>query len=197
VQNSGTNNSIYKEKPRSLNELQKNLKIIFDPNISALTLHEITFHLLEEVGEVAEALSLLHQQPHEGITPRHFKNEREIRLLNVCEELADVFAWIISLLEKTNLMLKCALDYVDVSWHSKPSSDFIKDLLQPTSNIVDLVWHTYTKADKHEHMVCEECEQSPCNAEHPNHSENCGMLFGNSAVDFYDEILSISLFSNK
>jgi NTP pyrophosphatase (non-canonical NTP hydrolase) len=81
------------QHPNTIDEWDDMFKYLYDRNISVLSLEEIGFHFLEEIGEVAGALSSLLQK---GID-RGELNKRKISLM---EELSDAVSWLFGLVHK-------------------------------------------------------------------------------------------------
>lgn len=70
---------------------------IYSANISVTSIESIGFHLLEEVGEIAEALANLYTYRAENEINPQTVDERKLDLEN---EIADTFSWIFSLSKK-------------------------------------------------------------------------------------------------
>lgn len=173
-------------RPESLSDLESKLKNIFEPTIYVLTAEEIAFHLLEEIGEVSEALANLMMQPIHGedgvlIGEEDFLKEHNLRLRNLREELADVFSWTITMREKAHLILSRATKYTEYAGTRHTSdamwnriSGIVEEILNDTSNLVDLVWLIYGRGDE---LKCEKCQQRPCDQGSEVHKLDSGHLW--------------------
>jgi len=180
-------------KPISFLNISKMLQKIFENNINVLSIDNIAFHLLEEVGEVSTALVSLYSQElsHDDDSYlRLFSLERYDKVLEFSEELSDVFSWSMSLLSKISNYLKCAdnfaksfarrrVDMDGLDGYSRElienTSKGIEPIISKTNNIIELVWDIYGKSGK---LVCEKCKKAPCDQNHPIHKGNRGFLKG-------------------
>ncbi len=164
-----------RRKPHSLKEMAEMLNGIFANNIEVLSVDEIAFHLLEEVGEVSKSLSALFMQeiPEDGLEP--FLKEHQDKSADFAEEIADVFSWSVSLLAKIYRFLECAAQFAAEYKTVEGMPELVRGNLERTRNIVDLIWTIYGKGSM---LVCEQCGEFPCNPEHPSHEGKRGQLAG-------------------
>lgn len=95
----GFANDHAEEKPSSVDEFQRLFASIFSPNLRHLDLDDIAFHLLEEVGEVSDAMVRTYTYLGE-VEP----GEPYWRQVWLEEEVADVTSWLFALVEKLNLV---------------------------------------------------------------------------------------------
>jgi len=97
-------------KPRAsgLDQWANMIKDIYGPNHRQLSLSSIALHFLEEVGEVAETIRNLRQL---GPSPDE-KSKRE-KIMKLQDEIADVFSWILGLLNKLDQSFEKSRDYYD------------------------------------------------------------------------------------
>jgi NTP pyrophosphatase (non-canonical NTP hydrolase) len=85
----------------NLKELEERFERIFRRSIFALDLEHVTFHFLEEVGEVAEALTRLYTYKVKKDTPPEtLSKEWRSRLPDLEDELADSFSWLFAVSSK-------------------------------------------------------------------------------------------------
>lgn len=97
-----------KPRPSGLDQWANMIKDVYGPNHRQLSLSAITLHFLEEVGEVAESLRKLREL---GAKPdEEGKRERIVKLQN---EVADVFSWILGLLNKLDQAFEKSREYYD------------------------------------------------------------------------------------
>ncbi len=162
-------------KPQSLREMAELVKTIFANNIEVLSVEEIAFHLLEEVGEVSKSLASLFMQDVEQLETEAFLAERRDKVADFAEELADVFSWAVSLLAKIYRFLECAAEFAAEYKTVDGTPELVRGNLDRTRNIVDLLWTIYGKGSI---LVCEHCRELPCNPEHPAHAGKRGQLAG-------------------
>lgn len=181
------------DKPKSLKDLEDSFVRVFEPNITVLSVDEIAFHLLEEVGEVSRALRDLHLQPHGS--EDEFLEDHKQRREAVREELADVFSWIITMRAKSHKILMCAADFSGKRSTEKYARDTVKRYLEPASTLVALVWNVYAPhaPDQYIELKCEVCETRPCDHEHEKHISDRGALFGDCVKPFFNQIKGLEL----
>ena len=94
------------EKPTSVDDFQKLFTSIFSPNLRHLDLDDIAFHLLEELGEVSDAM--VRTYTYSGKVEQGEPSWRQVWLE---EEIADVTSWLFALVEKLNLVIETADEY--------------------------------------------------------------------------------------
>ena len=181
------------DKPSSLKKLEDTFKSIYAPACEVLTPDEIAFHLLEEVGEVSEAILSLHLQPMKN--KEEFLATRKKRIQSLAEELADVFSWLVTMLATTHDILSCATKYVEEQEASdkKMMSQFVSQMLSSSENLVDLVWHMFESKDP---MVlgCDKCREPECDENSIKHIENSGMVVSRHLKKFSNDIKIMKIF---
>lgn len=91
-----------KDRPVTLFDWQKMFERIYGNVNRVVTLEQIGFHLMEEVGEVAREIRLRHEQ--------------ELK-----DELADVFAWIVGITIKSGELIGEELRLDDIIWERYPN----------------------------------------------------------------------------
>lgn len=164
-----------RRRPPSLRGMAEMLNSIFANNIEVLSVEEIAFHLLEEVGEVSKSLSMLYMQDIGNFEAESFLQDRRYRVVDFAEELADVFSWSVALLAKIYRFLECAAQFAAEYKTVEGMPELVRGNLERTSNIVDLIWTIYGKGSM---LVCEQCREFPCNPAHPAHEGKRGQLAG-------------------
>jgi NTP pyrophosphatase (non-canonical NTP hydrolase) len=90
-------------KPRGVDEWQDMFAKVFAANLRHLSLTDIAFHLLEEVGEVSDAMVRMYTYLEE-IAP----GEPSWRQIWLEDELADVSSWLFTLVEKLDCVRQTA-----------------------------------------------------------------------------------------
>ncbi len=138
----------------SLIELEDRFSTIFKRNIFALDLEQVTFHFLEEVGEVVEALTALYTFKGEngGKPEEELRPEWQKRLADLEEELADSFSWLFAVSSKFRDVFSIFDAYTKVSTHAKEmfvASHLIKRHRRESDSL----------------MKCYVCGSSPCNCQ--------------------------------
>lgn len=94
-----------KHKPATIDEWADMIKAIYGPNHHELSLSAICLHFLEEVGEVAKGLRMLRK-----LTPIVETDVRQ-KIVELEDEIADVFSWILGLLNKLDQILEKSREY--------------------------------------------------------------------------------------
>jgi hypothetical protein len=102
-----------------------------------------------------------------------FLKQRQEKVFDFAEEIADVFSWSVSLLAKIYRFLECAAQFAAEYQTVKGMPELVRGNLARTSNIVDLIWTIYGKGSM---LVCERCHEFPCNPQHPAHEGKRGNL---------------------
>jgi len=87
-----------KRKPKTIDDWQALFGHIFREKLRGLSKLEIGFHLLEELGEVSDAMVRMY-----SYTEGNFRRgEPNWRLARLEGQIADVFSWLFALVEKLN-----------------------------------------------------------------------------------------------
>jgi len=97
-----------KPRPSYLDQWANMIKDIYGPNHRQLSLSAIALHFLEEVGEVAEDLRKLRE-----LRPRPSEKSKRERIMKFQDEIADVFSWILGLLNKLDQGFEKSREYYD------------------------------------------------------------------------------------
>jgi len=138
--------------PNSLPEIAYMFDRIYGEAHYEVGLDIITFHFLEEVGEVAWCLTTLYDGAKSTADP-------VLLTTQLAEEIADTIAWGFAIVNKLasltsqNLILK-ALDL--------PSTGVQVSDSQLNYNLLpDWLWHIYT-GPSHDELRCPKCMRRPC-----------------------------------
>lgn len=99
-----------KPRPSTLDDWANMIKKIYGPNHYQLSLPAIALHFLEEVGEVAKALRELHE-----LCAKPDAKLMGERIMKLQDEIADVFSWILGLLNKLDQAFAKSREYYDPS----------------------------------------------------------------------------------
>jgi len=109
------------KKPQGIDQWQDMFARIFEANLRHLTLTSIAFHLLEEMGEVSDAMVRMYTYTEGDFVP----GEPSWRQIWLEDELADVSSWLFALVKKLDAVRQKANEYD--RWRfgrSFPSLDF-------------------------------------------------------------------------
>ena len=150
-------------KRKSIKELATMFESIFINSYHVFSVQTIAFHLLEEVGEVTQALKdrYTYDNKREPFTP-----ELQIkRKLKLEEEIADVFSWIFALMLKLRYVYyQDAQEYFQTllpkNQPVKIQFDFIEQI-----NLAEIIWAKYGRNQDgtlNNTMVCTGCYKAPC-----------------------------------
>ncbi len=90
--------SVRRHKPRTIDDWQLMFASIFAQKIERLSQPEIGFHLLEELGEVSNAIVRMYSYTKGNFRPGE-PNWRQARLE---DQIADAFSWLFALVQKLN-----------------------------------------------------------------------------------------------
>lgn len=131
------------QKKTTLQQLEEMFDEIYTFNIFHFSMDVIAFHLLEEVGEVARALTDVYtrkksEQPGEGSVQK--------KLSEVEEELADVMSWTYT------LILKLQEEFKEVKYAAAARESAAE------IGLMDAIWSSYGGAKMH----CRICCSSSC-----------------------------------
>lgn len=135
-------------KPSSVDDFQASFASIFAPNLRHLDLNDIAFHLLEEMGEVSDAMSRTYT--YSGKVEPGEPSWRQVWLE---EEIADVTSWLFALVEKLDLIRETADEY-DI-WrfgeHTATRESF---------RLSQIIWKRYGSDDVKD-FYCPTCRSQP------------------------------------
>ena len=154
----------WRHHPRYINSMEGMLQSIFSGPIYQYSFQELFFHLIEEVGEVSEALSnatVSECLSSDGSNGKMLKNERKRKIYAITEELADVFSWAVSIVAKVQSHLISFEHYLDAR-HEKNELHTIRDILKGSQHISlsAAIWQKYGL--KHNELRCDHCNKRPC-----------------------------------
>ncbi len=139
-----------KSKPKTLAGMEKMFAEIYKANVSVWTIESIGFHLLEEVGEIGRALIDLYTIKGSATQRTNLKD-------NLCDEIAETFSWICSLIAK----LRSLFRPFDKHYKSISGAKELAIKLSRTIYLEWAVWHKYRDPSTLEYR-CTYCYHSPC-----------------------------------
>lgn len=150
--------------PNSMEGLESMLRFIFSGPVHTLSFHELSFHFIEEIGEVSEALA--EATTSEVLSDTSFSTERLIaerraKLRAIAEELADVWSWSVSIVAKVQDHLISFEKYLG-SRHDGAQIEGIRDLLKGSQHlsVPEIIWQEYGLANGE--LRCQDCNSRPC-----------------------------------
>lgn len=95
------------QRPTSIDEWQRMFASIYGANLRHLSMSDIAFHLLEEMGEVSDAMIRTYTYKEQEF----IEGEPQWRQILLEEEFADVSSWLFALVEKADLIRQTADSY--------------------------------------------------------------------------------------
>jgi NTP pyrophosphatase (non-canonical NTP hydrolase) len=139
-------------------------RIIFAGPVYQLSLQEIFFHFIEEIGEVSEALA--DATTSECLSARRLNSEklageRKQKLHAIAEELADVFSWSVGIMAKVQALYVSFEKYVE-SRHEADQLQSIRSVLRGSQHIslAGAIWQKYGL--RYGNLRCDDCNARPC-----------------------------------
>ena len=145
-------NEITDGKPETVDDWQEMFGRIYQANLQHIDLSDIAFHLLEEVGEVSDAIVRIYtyseSRPLTSEEPRWRQTWLE-------EEIADVSSWLFALVEKLDLIRETADEYD--KWRFGEA--FVARTHIQLSRII---WRRYGSDDLRR-FYCPHCREIECN----------------------------------
>lgn len=156
-------------RPRAICRMEEMLRRFFSPQAYVLSVDEIAFHFMEEVGEVSVAIvnaskskALRKPKVDSGL----IKEERKQAMRSLVEELADVFSWAVTLVNKVRLEFSSFEKYFMKS-RNKNKDDLrlkLRELLGQEAkriNLGDILWKKYGDETQN-HLRCSACNVREC-----------------------------------
>lgn len=139
------------DKPKSVNEWQQLFQNIYEANLRHLSLTDIAFHLLEEVGEVSNAMLRMYTYDREEFAA----GEPEWRQKGLENEIADVSSWLFTLVNHLESMPKIAREFQEFLWGETV-------LRETPITLSSIIWKRYG-SDSLDSLYCpHKCKKSVC-----------------------------------
>jgi len=150
--------------PKSIDTLERMFQPIFIGAVYQLSLQELFFHFIEEIGEVSEALADATTSEYmraKRFNRSKFIQERQYKISRIAEELADVFSWSVSIVAKVRLLLMSFEKHLE-SRHEARELQAIRKHLKGSKHIslTESIWQKYGL--KQGKFLCDDCCKSPC-----------------------------------
>ena len=145
---------IIKCKPVSVDDWQDMFARIYKANLRHIDLSDIAFHLLEEMGEVSDAMVRIYT--YSRIRP--LTSEEPLwRQTWLEEEIADVSSWLLALVEKLDFVRETADEYD--RWRFKDTF-----AARTKIQLSRIIWTRYG-SDERKCFYCPHCKETTCNCE--------------------------------
>jgi NTP pyrophosphatase (non-canonical NTP hydrolase) len=137
-------------KPKTIDDWQRMFAAIFGANIGRLSPADIGLHLMEELGEVSDALVRMY-----SYTKKDFRyGEPNWRQLRLEAQIADVFSWLFALVEKLNELSAGRVGEKRTRTRAKPAT------AKPIT-LSEIIWERYGSEGLHS-FCCPACRSSVC-----------------------------------
>jgi NTP pyrophosphatase (non-canonical NTP hydrolase) len=140
---------IIREKPDRIDEWQKMFGNLFAKNLSALSLTDIAFHLLEELGETSDAMIRMYSYTEDDFQVGG-PNRRQI---NLESQLADVFSWLFAFVEK--------LDFSPEDLEKGRQQEYSAKRDRGLIFLSRIIWDSYGSDVLHA-FHCAKCKKARC-----------------------------------
>lgn len=150
-------------KPASISDIEAMFSHIFQNAYAVFPFEKVAFHLLEEVGEVSQAIKAHRYWRDEESWSQEAVRRGRLRLQ---EEVADVFSWLFATLLKIRSMYEDAQKYIDRLVVATPVE---RIAVAQSITFSEVVWSRYGRSmagEMWEFLKCPRCEGRAC-ACHP------------------------------
>ena len=139
------------DKPKSVNEWQQLFQNIYEANLRHLSLTDIAFHLLEEVGEVSNAMLRMYTYDREEFAA----GEPEWRQKGLESEIADVSSWLFALVNHLEVIPEIGREFQKFLW----GEDVVA---LPPIKLSSIIWKRYG-SDSLDSLYCpHKCKKPVC-----------------------------------
>jgi hypothetical protein len=136
-------------RPNGVDDWQRLFGVIFAASLRHLELPDIALHLLEEMGEVSDALARMYTYTEDNFV----RGEPLMRQIRLEEELADVTSWLFAAVEKLDYVRRRADEYE--KW-------LILDGFEREPLLLSkIIWRRYG-SDELEKFICWKCREPIC-----------------------------------
>jgi NTP pyrophosphatase (non-canonical NTP hydrolase) len=142
--------SVRGQKPKSIDDWQTMLAAIFTGEIRRLSPVEIGFHLLEELGEVSDAMARMYSYAESNFRP----GEPSWRQARLEDQIADAFSWLFALVNKLNAMKLSRYEHRRREKNTQMGSG-------AQITLSEIIWRRYG-SDKLKSFRCPSCGSSIC-----------------------------------
>jgi len=138
-----------KNKPATIDEWQNMFGELYKANLQHLSLVDIAFHLLEEVGEVSDAMVRMYSYVGD------FDSDPRMNQIWLEEEIADVYSWLNTLVNGLKIM-------PDISKEWMTYLGFPPKFLGDDQILLSkIIWYRYGNDDK-KAFRCPSCKELKC-----------------------------------
>lgn len=139
--------------PKNICELSEMFDNIYGQSLYEIPIERITFHFLEEIGEVAHCITSLHDNSH---------NYESIPFsVQLSEEIADVVAWGFAVVEKLSSLATDSQKLSSIFFTDEQNAKISIEYPTDHKLFSHWMWYTYTYGSGIPH--CPTCGHEKCN----------------------------------
>lgn len=138
-----------KNKPNTIDEWQNAFGELYKANLRHSSLVDIGFHLLEEVGEVSDAMVRMYTYKGSNLEPR-------LNQIWLEEEIADVFSWLNTLVNSLQIIPDISKEFLDYLNLKK-----LKAVTDDKIWLSQIIWHGYG-SEEQKKFYCPHCGKPKC-----------------------------------
>jgi NTP pyrophosphatase (non-canonical NTP hydrolase) len=150
------------EQISKVSDLQDMFERIYQVNIDSWSLESITFHLLEEIGEVSDAIVRVYtyaRKKKPGYAPSELV---PTRIRNLASELADIVSWIFAVCLKLKYLYAAYEEWAQAASKEPLMPEYAP--IAPRMNFWEIVWRRYGLRDG-KSLWCPACRNVICQCE--------------------------------
>ncbi len=140
------------QKQFTIADFAKMFEDIYGQSHYEIPIEKITFHFIEEVGEVAQCITSLHDNAK--------SKDAVIYNVQLSEELADVVAWGFAVTGKLSTLVRDSRKLAQVFFKKRDLNVFDKYLSSDHQLLSQWMWQIFTKGRKY--PVCHTCGKRSC-----------------------------------
>lgn len=157
------------KKKYGMRDLEKMFSALFGQSYQVFSVQTIAFHLLEEVGEICQALKDCYTYDLTRPNEQFSKETYDRRKLKLEEEIADVFSWIHALLLKIrHVYYRDAEEFFQSLLSVQEQPIKIELEMVKAISLPNVIWAKYgvdSDGNKQTSLRCSGCFSAPCNCQ--------------------------------
>jgi NTP pyrophosphatase (non-canonical NTP hydrolase) len=154
------------KKKEGMDELEAMFEGLFGQSYQVFSVQSVAFHLLEEVGEICQALvecyTFNEARPDERFSDELYKH----RKMKLEEEIADVFSWIHALLLKIKqVYYRDAQEYFQTLLAAQDNPVRMELHMLEAISLPNVIWAKYGvdgRGNRQSSLRCKGCGEAPC-----------------------------------
>jgi len=187
------------KQPNSMAQFENALRDVYSGSVYVLSMDEIALHLMEEIGEVSQALAATttsHAARVKDVDLQQFEEERKGQAQSIAEELADVFSWAVTFVEKVRLQYSSFAEYFAAGVAATqdaqlpPHTQHVVAYGPEKINLADIIWKKY--GINYGEFRCAVCGQPICRCDEENQRLLHGKILESYAGNIRTAILNLA-----